>query len=461
MNIVGIIAEYNPFHLGHKYHIDTAKRLADADYAVAIISGSFVQRGCCAIADKYTRARSALLGGADLVLELPVLFATSSAETFARGAVYTLNKLGVISYLAFGSESEDIHSIERLAEILATEPESYRQALRTALSQGLPFPQARELALKKTQPTIHGSLPLNQPNTILGIEYCKALYQCKSSIEPLLIKRQGGAYHQTEQDILFSSASSIRTQLEASELNIRHSFHQPASDSRAFPWSNPDMLQQIKSQLPEESFRSLKEGLCYSFPVFDEDMSAMMRFALLNVPNYDYTPYLDINEDLSNRIKKQLFAYESFHQFAALLKTKELTYSRICRCLIHILLGITDEYLNKAKATDYVPYFRVLAMKASAAKLLGHIKKSSSIPIITNPADYLNLSTDKVLRQTPSGSPSKSYDIPEEVSTPKLTHEALALLELDCRATHIWNSIAGEKFNHKTECEYTRRFLKI
>lgn len=418
MNIVGIIAEYNPFHLGHEYHIQEARNQANADYVIAIISGSFVQRGSCAIADKYSRAKAALSCGADLVLELPVIYALSSAELFAEGSVAILNKLGIISHLAFGSECTDIHSIKNAAEILASEPKPYRESLKKALSQGLSFPTAREQALRTHYPDLCTSLSLNQPNTILGIEYCKALYQFQSKIHPVLIQRKGGSYHQEQQDKLFSSATSIRKQILDAE---------------------GDCLSSVISQLPAPSMQALKASYQYSFPLYDEDFSALVRYALLNVPQGDYTPYLDVSEDLANRIRRQLFAYESFHQFASLLKTKELTYSRICRCLLHILLGITKEHLAMAKSVDYVPYFRILGMKSHASKLLGMIGTHSSVPIVTNPADYLN----------------------RHASEKNLSVAARQLLELDCHATHIFNGIAGEKFHHETNCEYTRRFLKL
>lgn len=433
MNVVGIIAEYNPFHKGHQYHIHAAKAAAKADYTIAIISGSFVQRGCCAVADKYSRTRAALLCGADLVLELPVLFATSSAELFARGGVSALDKLGIVTHLAFGSESDDTGSIQALASVLACEPATYQNCLKKHLAQGLSFPAAREQALTELYPELCQSIPLNQPNVILGIEYCKALRQLHSRIRPLAVRRRGSAYHQTEPDVLFSSATSIRQQL--------HGFDH--SDIQN-PNYSLKALQQLRTQLPERVFPVLEESLQYSFPIFDEDLSALVRFALFNVSDRNYTPYLDVSEELSNRIRRNLFCYESFHQFAALLKTKDLTYSRICRCLLHILLGITKKHVICAEESDYVPYFRILGMKSSAAPLLKAISNHSDIPVITSPAAYLK----------PDSKDCHS-------SKTRLSASARTLLELDCHATHIWNGIAGEKFGHATECEYSRKFMKL
>ncbi len=376
---------------------------------IVIMSGSFVQRGAPAIADKYSRAKSALLCGADLVLELPALYAASSAELFAAGAVRTLEQLG-ITYLSFGCETDDLQTIEQTAQILAQEPEEYKEYLRQQLAKGLPFPKAREYALKFLYPNSAASLNFHQPNTILALEYCKALYQCQSRMIPVPVKRLGGAYHQLEQDITFSSASSIRRQL-----------------------ADHGSLEIIKDQLPKPSWLALKKAIQMDFPIFDEDSSAFIRFALLQVPGQDYTPYLDISQELSNRIAKHLFDYQSFHSFVSLLKTKERTYTQICRALIHILLGMMDADLEAAKAINYVPYFHVLGVKSESTGLLGHICRNSKIPLITNPVNAF-----------------------QQLSAP-----AKRLLELDCYSTHIWNSIAGEKFAHATECEYTRKFLKV
>ncbi len=178
---------------------------------------------------------------------------------------------------------------------------------------------------------------------------------------------------------------------------------------------------------------SLKNCYNYSFPVFDHDISSMLVFALMQVPKGDYTPYLDVSPDISGRIRRHLYAYENFHQFATLLKTKELTYSRICRCLIHILLDIKKSDLTAAKRISYVPYFRVSGIRKESTILLKEIKKHSDIPIITNPAH-----------------------LPDTLS-----EEGRRMMELDVKAAHIYNAIAGQKFGHAVACEYTQHFLKV
>lgn len=412
-NITAIIAEYNPFHKGHQYHIEQARLKTEADAIVVVMSGNFVQRGCCAAADKYTRAQAALSCGADLVLELPVLYACASAEYFAGGAVTLLEKTGIISHLAFGCESASVDSLRTAAQILADEPPRFRQSLRRHLADGYSFPKARELALCELQPDMQPLL--SQPNNILGIEYCKRLHVLDSRIQATGILRQGGGYHQVQKDGQFSSATSIRDQLAH---NIRP--------------------EELAAQLPLASYELLKEQYKKSFPVFDEDLSSYVHYALLNVRNGDYSVYLDVSEDLSARIRKQLPEYRSFHQFATLLKTKELTYSRICRCLIHIVLNLTKDIYEPLLKGYEVPYVRVLGMRDSAAPVLGMIQSRSAMPIIMNPADYL----------------SGRY-------RSRLSDCGRLLLEADCLAAHIWNGAVTDKYKQKLPGEYSRKFLKI
>lgn len=409
-HIAGIIAEYNPFHKGHAYHIQETKRLCRTEHLIIIMSGPFVQRGSCAITDKYTRAHAALLAGADLVFELPVLYAASSAELFATGAVAALDRLGIVTHLCFGCETTDVSALMQAAHILVSEPEAYRLPLKKALANGNTFPKARVLALAEAFPSLSEQLPLHMPNSILGLEYCKAILKLHSSLQPAAIQRQGGAYHQAEPDAQFSSAESLRRQLLSGK-----------------------STEELSSQLPGDALRLLDAAKGSTFPIFDEDLSAMMIYALMQVSDRDYTPFLDVSKDLSNRMGKHLFEFQHFHQFASILKTKELTYSRICRCLLHIMLGITRQDQTLAQDAGYCPYFRLLGMRKESAFLLNQIQQQSSIPIITNP-----------LR------------LPDSASA-----AARRMLELDCHAAHIYNAIAGTKFQHKIECEYTQPFLKI
>ena len=217
MKTVGIITEYNPFHNGHRYQIRKARELTGADFVVTAMSGDFVQRGEPALFDKYTRTAMALEGGADLVLELPVRFATSSAEDFAACGVALLDRLGVVDHLCFGSELGRLDVLEQTADILVAEPDGFREELRKCLAAGYSYPRAREMALMKVMEAGERRSDdnmLSSPNNILGIEYLKALKRRDSRIQPLTIRRKGQGYHETalpeESKAQFPSASALR-----------------------------------------------------------------------------------------------------------------------------------------------------------------------------------------------------------------------------------------------------------
>ena len=188
MKILGIIAEYNPFHNGHAFHIKEALKTSNCDAAVIIMSGDFVQRGEPAIFPKHLRAEMALSEGASVVLELPACFACGSAEYFAQGAVSILNSLGCIDALCFGSESGCINELQTIAKILADEPETYREYLQTFLRQGMSYPLARQHAFAEYTKNEHLSKILTEPNNILGIEYLKALHILDSNMEVFTVR---------------------------------------------------------------------------------------------------------------------------------------------------------------------------------------------------------------------------------------------------------------------------------
>ena len=213
MNIVGITAEYNPFHQGHAWHLAQARRLTGADRAIVVMSGNYVQRGAPAMFDKYLRARAALLHGADLVLELPPDVATGSAEYFASGAVRLLLQTGIVTDLCFGSECNDLKALQKPAQILSEEPADYRAYLQEALRQGKAYPEARAQALQQYDPSLPPAL-LASPNDLLGIEYLKALHRHKSGIRVLTVPREGASYHDRRMDRqTAASASGIRQAL--------------------------------------------------------------------------------------------------------------------------------------------------------------------------------------------------------------------------------------------------------
>lgn len=407
MKTAAIIAEYNPFHNGHAYQITETKKLTGADYILVIMSGDFVQRGGPAILNKYIRTKMALLGGADAVLELPSLYATSSAEFFAGGGVTLLHQLGMVDYLSFGSECSDIGKLLSIAELLVNEPENYKQTLTSYLKQGLSFPAARYQALlqsgsytdSQTLQTL-----LASPNNILGLEYCKTLLSLQSQIEPVTLLRKGSHYHDDSLQ-KYSSATAIRKAL-LSTASIRH-------------------------HVPDDIFSLLSDSQSTKPQTFldNDDFSLLLHYKLLSEKENGFAEYLDCNQDISDKICKQLMHYTGFTAFCNLLKSKDLTYTRISRILLHILLDIKTPVSYQTPFADRqltVPYARLLGFKKEAAPLLGHIKKSSSIPLISNLPD-----ADKLLSE-----------------------KAFLMLQKDILASHIYEAVYAAKSGKTARNEY-------
>ena len=385
MKVVGIIAEYNPFHKGHEYQIRYAREVLGADYVVIAMSGDFVQRGAPALMEKHLRAEMALLGGADLVLEMPVQTATASAEGFSRGGISLLDGLSVVDELCFGSECGDTETLMNFVK----EPCEYREFLQQNLRTGMSFPAARSSALiryirgKSTSAhntfgasSKHVDLILSSPNNILGIEYCKALLRLNSRILPHALLRKGSGYHDTDFSLLsdeeFPSASGIRSLMKKSEEAV-----QSADLSRLIPSASlPCFLD------------SLKKGAWLS----DSALDLPLHYKLLLESEKTLKMYPELSEALIRRILKSRNQYEGFSQFADLLKTRDITRSAICRSLVRIFLD------QKTNAPGHIPYARVLGFRKNSAPLLSQIKKSSSIPLITKAADASSILDKTALR---------------------------------------------------------------
>lgn len=402
MKVVGLIAEYNPFHNGHQFHIEKAKQMTGADTVVVVMSGNYVQRGTPAIMPKHLRSEAALKAGASLVLELPVCYATGTAEQFALGAVSLLDKLGCIDALCFGSECGDISSLKELAAILINEPQAYKSALQDALRQGQSFPVSRQYALETVCPNKELNNLLAQPNNILGIEYLKALHRINSNILPYTTKRVSSNYHDTNLQENFSSASAIRTTLKN------------------------DSIVSLVNQVPDSSMRLMNESYQKRFPIYANDFSVLLKYQLLRETNISLSEYADVSEELANRIIKERNNYIDFDQFVVLLKTKEITYTRICRALLHILLGI--------KKTDYtgIAYARVLGFRKEHADIFKHIKEMSSIPLLTK------LSASEML-----------------------SDDAKKMLETDMAASDLYESVITDKFKTKFINENEHQIVRV
>ena len=352
MKIVGLIAEYNPFHNGHKYHIEKAKEVTGADHVIVVMSGNYVQRGTPAIMPKHMRCEAALKAGASLVIELPVCYATASAETFAFGAVSILDKLGCVDAICFGSECGSIKNLQLISKILTDEPAEYKEALKFYLKAGNSYPLARQNAMTDYFNSDIATPILAQPNNILGIEYLKALYRMDSDMEPFTITRVSSHYHDEELQEEFSSASAIRNEIMNNE-----EFN-------------------LEGQIPDESLDLLIDNHQLRYPVYTNDFSLLLKYRLLNETNESLCEYADVSEDLANRIINLRNNYLNFEQFCDILKTKDVTYSRISRALLHILLEI--------KKTDMtsIQHARVLGFRKDSTAVLSAIKETSSIPLV-------------------------------------------------------------------------------
>lgn len=415
MKTVGIIAEYNPFHNGHAYHIQKAKELTGADFCVAVMSGDFVQRGMPALMDKHLRASCALAGGADLVLELPVCYAVSSAEYFANGAVALLDQLGIVDFLCFGSECGDIGLLSQFAEELLTESPSFKRELAHQLRLGYSYPQSRNAALEASAPHLTAFTNiLSTPNNILGIEYCKAILALKSRIVPFTIKRAGASYHDNSLESSYCSAQAIRESLRQSEA--------------------PDT---VIRQVPVSARELVEDAYLKSYPIFSDDISLLVHYSLLSRNAYGFTDYPDIDRELSDRIRKQLPKYRDLESFCELLKSKNRTYVRISRSLLHILLDIRKDDFARYRKEGPVFYARMLGFRESAAPLLSAIKEKSQIPLLSKLAD-----AEKQLAPT-----------------------ALSMLEKDIYASHIYQSVVRRKFPETDPfpeiCEQKKPIIKM
>jgi predicted nucleotidyltransferase len=412
MKVVGLITEYNPFHNGHKYHIEQAKEITGADYCVAVMSGNFVQRGTPAVMDKYSRAKMALNNGVDLVLELPVCYATGSAEYFAHGAISILDKLGVVNTLCFGSECGNISLLTSAAQFLLHAPEAFENQLQDYMREGLTYPAARLKALEHsmcdTNTTCYqrtanlcGStnLPidksmicqsnfsdrqslskiLTEPNNILGIEYSKALIKFSSSIEPITIQRISAHYHErelSEAKPYDSNDLELCDPVISSATAIRNSINQQREISA-------DSLTAAAQSVPEDVAKYLKDHYHITYPITEEDFAQILKYKLCQEDSSSLANYLDITSDLAERLKNIKDFNMKINSLIQEIKTRNMTLTRINRALIHVLLNIKTDTMNKYIEADYTPYARILGIRKESTPLLRSIEKHGRIPMIT------------------------------------------------------------------------------
>ncbi len=369
MKIAAIIAEYNPFHNGHLYQLQTLRKQYHIDYIIVVMSGDFMQRGIPAIIDKYDRCRMALENGADLVFELPVYFSLGSAEYFAAGAVSLIDKLGVVESLHFGSECGDIDALTACASALAAETAAYKETLNKALKEGNSFPSARAAAANIYNCPEN---TLSSPNNILGIEYIKALLQRNSSITPTTIRRTDDGYHSVVLDgDTFASANAIRELLRILPENL-FKLQEFVPDS---------VYQYLSNKMNSSRQHNLKSSF-----LFIDHFSQLLRYKLLSEvhisPNR-LSCYYDVTRQLANTFYNNLNSFTTISDFVLACKSKNLTYTRISRCLMHILLEMKQDMIDTLKESDYCPYARLLGFNEQGKNVLKQIKANASIPIIT------------------------------------------------------------------------------
>lgn len=400
MKIAAVIAEYNPFHNGHAYMFQKIRETTGADYILVVMSGDFTQRGIPGITDKFTRAKAAVSCGADAVFELPLLYSVSSAEGFAYGAVSLLHALSCVDFLVFGSECGELSPFLEISDFLLHEPDPFKKKLQQFQKLGFSYPKAFSLAVREEVPGAAVAFELlSSPNNLLGLEYVKAIKRLSSPILPVTLQRIGTGYHDTyvkyhpESGSTIASASAVRTLLSTTTGSI----------SQAAPL------------MPADAYRIFAESYSVTAPMILDDFSLLLSYRLAFETKSSLITYLDVSDDLADRILKYKNEGLTFSEFADHLKHKQYTYSRILRALLHILLGIKKEDALFSQA----PYARLLAMRREASPMMKKIKESTSIPLITKAAD-----AKKVLNS-----------------------DSMTLFSLDTTAADLYQKTASAKFH--------------
>jgi predicted nucleotidyltransferase len=361
MKVVGLITEYNPFHNGHKYHIEMARKITDADYVIAVMSGDFVQRGAPAVISKYDRGLMAIKNGVDLVFELPICYATGSAQYFALGAVALLNGLGIVDYLCFGSECGDIKALEDAAELIYNPNDSLQELLYSYIREGYSYPAARARATAAKGSDMADVI--SEPNNILGIEYINALKRLSSPIKPITIKRELAHYHDKNLGASISSATAIRNILQDNEA--------------------PMKLSLINDSVPQDVYDYFINNYHKKYPITIEDFSSVVKYKIMSESSNELAEYMDLSSDLADRIKNVDALQYSMDELLQKIKSKNITLTRANRALIHILLNIKRKAFNEYINDNIIYYARILAMRKEASPLIRRIKKHGRLPVIT------------------------------------------------------------------------------
>lgn len=409
-NVLGIVSEYNPFHNGHLHHLNESKRISHSDYSIAIMTGNFTQRGEASIVDKWSKTKMAIESGIDLVIELPTLYAISSAENFAAGAIKILDSLGIVDYISFGSECDDIAVLNDVANVLCAEPDEYKTLLSHELSKGVSFPKAREKALMMYLNDVRRfANVLSSPNNILGIEYLKALKRQKSNIQPITIKREGSNHNDNtiSKYEKFASASAIRNLCLSDDISI------------------------LKNVMPESSFDilndSIKKGnIVNNLSAFDKEIIYTLRKMstdeIANLP--------DVSEGLEFAIKSAANECNSVVELLSIINTKRYTKTRIQRILLYAILGITKKDMQVSMNITK-PYVRILGFNDKGKGILSEIsKKNRKLELVSSVKKFMDKGPNKNLK---------------------------LMMEKDIWATNVYT--LGYEYESKANLDYTQKLI--
>ena len=407
--VLGIIAEYNPFHNGHLYQIEEAKKQTGAEYVVAIITGNFAQRGNTALVNKWVKTQMALENGVDIVLELPTIYSISSAENFAEGAIKVLDSLKIVDTLCFGTETGDFAALNNIANILYNEPKEYVAILNHELGKGLSYPKARENALMMYLNDIKRYANImSGPNNILGIEYLKALKRLKSDMKPFSVERKKVYYNDEKIVDEFASATAIRKLIATEQYD------------------------DLRKVMPKNSYMLLKEEIRKGNYVIDLiKYEKEILYTLRKMTTKEIADLPDVSEGLENAIKNAADSCNNLIDLVNIIKSKRYTQTRIQRILLYALLGITKKDMQNSKKV--IPYARVLGFNARGKEMLSDICNiTPKIQMVTSVKKYMEQNTNKILRE---------------------------MLEKDIFATNIYT--LGYEYDSWANLDYTNKLVII
>lgn len=370
MKVTGIIAEYDPFHNGHSYHIKKAREMTGADAIVVVMSGHFTQRGMPAFFSRDMRARMAVDGGADLVLELPYIYACNSSHEFARGAAGILDGIGCTDALVFGAETDDMNTLEKAARAAAGSGDEISAYIKEEMKKGVSYPEALTRSVEK----IHGAQTasvLREPNNLLGIEYMKALHELGSDIKPFAAGRKEAA-HGEQLEALQEKRREPRI---ASGTAVRRAVY--AGGAGAAEMLIPDTSFAVISGYESSAGCSFAEHR----DKMKKNMFELLKYRIITSDESELAEIYGVSEGLENRLKSSINSASDLDSLTDAVKSKRYTRARISRTLAHMLVNLKTDDLKEMKGSYYA---RVLGFSPLGRKLLRVMSESSAIPVFSN-----------------------------------------------------------------------------